>query len=458
MEVVVLVAAVLLIIGPWLPYGVRRPVVLGAGAVFVPAAVALIVMGIRWQWLPVLAGGAIGLAFALPKRQRQRRRRLRTIVGSVTGLLLVLAGAGTAWALPVPVFPAPSGPYATGTTVVEWADPDREETATARRDDRRTVVVQFWYPAAESLPATERAWYLGRTPEEARVVAQGVAGYLGAPGFVLDGPVRARTRSVYDAPAAQGAARFPVVLFSPGLGGVRTQNTAWAEELAARGYVVAALDHPYDSAVVVMGDGRAVRTKVAATGDAAEDERRAARWTATRAADLSFVLTRLDRGAAPKPLAGRLDTRRAAATGHSLGGAAALLAVRQDTRFTAAVDLDGFPRDPAPRPFHRPVLAVTHEITPGQEREYLDRLARVLRLSTAAGYLLKVPDTAHLTFTDAPLYLPPLPGLVGTTGPHLTAQITGAFLDATLRDARGDLPALLAGYGDLEVFAKSPFG
>jgi predicted dienelactone hydrolase len=48
-----------------------------------------------------------------------------------------------------------------------------------------------------------------------------------------------------------------VVLFSPGLAGVRSQNTAWAQELASHGYVVVALDHPYDSAA--LADGRAPR-------------------------------------------------------------------------------------------------------------------------------------------------------------------------------------------------------
>ncbi|MBN6056770.1 hypothetical protein JYK22_32885 [Nonomuraea sp. RK-328] len=380
---------------------------------------------------------------------------------------MTLAGAVTAWALPVPVFPEPSGPYAVGTTVVQWTDTGRAEPATSRRDDLRVVVVQLWYPASGVTRAAGRAGYLGRTEREARTVARGMAAYLGMPGLVLDQLPRATTRSVAGAPAADG--RFPVVLFSPGLGGVRTQNTAWAEELASRGYVVAALDHPYDSAVVTLADGRVIRTRVAATGDPAEDDRRAAAWTAVRAADLRFVLTRLgrlDRGEDPDPLAarrdgggeaagslaGRLDTGRAAVTGHSLGGAAALMAAREDPRFAAVIDIDGYPRDPAPGPYHQPALALVHDIEPGQERDYLDRLTRVLGLSTASGYRLTVPGSAHLTFTDAPLFLPPLPALVGSpgrdAGPRVTAAATAAFLDATLRGAPGDLASVLSAYGE----------
>ncbi|MGW0594091.1 hypothetical protein [Streptosporangium sp. NPDC002607] len=75
-----------------------------------------------------------------------------------------------------------------------------------------------------------------------------------------------------------------------------------------------------------------------------------------------------------------------------------------------------FPRDPAPRSFHQPVLTLTHDVKPGEEPDYIPRLTRVLRLSTATGYRLTVPGAAHLTFTEAPLYLPPLPALVGSLG------------------------------------------
>lgn len=101
------------------------------------------------------------------------------------------------------------------------------------------------------------------------------------------------------------------------------------------------------------------------------------------------------------------------------------------------------------------MLALTHDVKPGEEPDYIPRLTRVLQLSTATGYRLTVPGSAHLTFTDAPLFLPPLPTLVGslgrTAGPRITAEATAAFLDAALRGASGDLPAALSRYGHLTV-------
>ncbi|RAJ44878.1 platelet-activating factor acetylhydrolase isoform II [Kitasatospora sp. SolWspMP-SS2h] len=471
-EFLAVLGAVALVAARWLPPAVRPRAAVAAGAVFALSAAVLGGLGVRWQLLPVLAGGAVALPFALspvlaPPLRRLRGRPARparrvpwwlALPGAAACLGLIAAGPVAAWAFPVPVFPEPSGPFAVGTRVVQWTDPDRPETFTADPDDRRTVVVQLWYPARSSPAGTPRAPYLGRTPQEARTVADALAAGVGLPGFLFDGAAHARTRAVADAPVAGGDERFPVVLFSPGSGGARTQNTAWAEELAGHGYLVAAVDHPYDSAAVVLDDGRTVRAATASSGDRDTDERLAADWTAVRAADLGFVLTRLeelDRAGGADPLAGRPDTGRVAATGHSMGGAAALQAARRDPRIDAVIDLDGFPHGPATPALHQPVLALTQDLTPGTDPRYLPRLTEALAADTAPSYRLTVPDAAHLTFTDAPLYLPPVPSIVGTLGrtaaPRLVAATTLAFLDATLRHAPGDLPAALSPYGRLTV-------
>jgi hypothetical protein len=104
------------------------------------------------------------------------------------------------------------------------------------------------------------------------------------------------------------------------------------------------------------------------------------------------------------------------------------------------------------------VLALTAGINPAGREEaerYATRLARVLELSAAPSYRLRVPGAAHLSFTDAPLFLPPVPSVTGSlgraAGPAVTAAATAAFLDATLRGHSGALAADLARYGDLTV-------
>ncbi|MFJ8435218.1 alpha/beta hydrolase family protein [Kitasatospora sp. NPDC094019] len=467
LEILALLSALALVVVRWLPAAARPRTTIAAGALLLLSVVALIATGLRWQLLPVLVGGALVLPFALAPLLRRRtgrpswraRRRL-ALPGSLACAGLIATGPVAAWAFPVPVFPEPTGEFAVGTRVVQWTDPQRPETFTPDPDDRRTVVVQLWYPARKSPADTPRAQYLGRTEAEARTVAEALAGGVGLPDFLMDGVPRARSRSVFDAPVSGDGGRFPVVLFSPGSGGVRTQNTAWAEELASHGYVVAALDHPYDSAAVVLADGRTVTTKTSSSGDADQDEKLAADWTAVRADDLRFVLTQLeglDRAGSGDPLTGRLDTGRAAATGHSMGGAAAFQAARQDRRFRAVVDLDGFPHGPASPALARPVLAMTQAITGATDARYLPRLTEALAANTATGYRLTVPGAAHLSFMDGPLYLPPVPSIVGSLGrtrsPRVVAGATLAFLDAALRDRPGDLSGALSAYGSLTVQA-----
>ncbi|MFI0242078.1 alpha/beta hydrolase family protein [Streptomyces sp. NPDC016845] len=465
-ELAVLAGAVALVAARWLPPSVRPRVTIATATVLVLSVTVLGVVGVRWQMSPVLAASAAALLFALSPLLRRRAgrtvRRARwwlALPGSVACVGLIAMGPVAAWAFPVPAFPEPSGDFAVGTRVMQWTDPHRPETFTTDPHDRRTVVVQLWYPARKSPASAKRAQYLGRTEHEARTVSDGLARQVGLPGFLVDGVPRAHTHAVFDAPVAGGGGRYPVVLFSPGSGGVRTQNTAWAEELASHGYVVAALDHPYDSAAVVLTDGRTLRTKTVSTGDRDKDDERAVGWTAVRAADLSFVLTQLDRlgrGEITGPLTGRLDTGRTAVTGHSMGGAAALQAARQDHRFDAVIDLDGYPHGPSSPSLHQPVLALTQAVTPETDPDYIPRLTKALERNTATSYRLTVPGAAHLTFMDGPLYLPPLPSIVGSLGraesPRIVAATTLAFLDTTLRHQPGDLAAALSAHGDLTVY------
>ncbi|MEV8553775.1 dienelactone hydrolase family protein [Streptomyces glaucescens] len=465
-EFLALLGAVVLVVTRWLPPALRPHVTIAAGTVFLLSGVVLSVLGIRWQMLPVLAGGAIASPFALSPLLRRRTsrpaRRARwwlALPASVTCAGLIATGPVAAWAFPVPEFPEPSGDFAVGTRVVQWTDPRRPETFTTDPRDRRTVLVQLWYPARKDPAVTQRAQYLGRTEHEASIVSAALARQAGLPGFLVDGVPRARTQSVFNAPVAGGGGRFPVVLFSPGSGGVRTQNTAWAEELASHGYVVAALDHPYDSAAVVLAGGRTVHAEIASTGDRDKDAVLSAGWTAVRAADLGFVLTQLDRlgrGEIAGPLTGRLDTSRVAVTGHSMGGAAALQAARQDQRFDAIIDLDGYPHGPTSPSLHQPTLALTQAITPETDPRYIPRLTEALKRNTATSYRLTIPGTAHLSFMDGPLYLPPVPSMVGSLGRteslHVVAATTLVFLDTTLRHEPGDLAGVLSAYGNLSVY------
>src|SRR5512134_1013342 len=85
-------------------------------------------------------------------------------------------------------------------------------------------------------------WYPAAAPEEPHAYTRANNGFLGS--VARDAP-----------PAA--CPRVPLVLFSHGLGGCALQSTFLTEELARRGYVVAAPDH--QDAGTCGIDGEALR-------------------------------------------------------------------------------------------------------------------------------------------------------------------------------------------------------
>src|SRR5262245_2833583 len=143
--------------------------------------------------------------------------------------------------------PAPTGPHRVGTTSLHLIDDSRTDPL-APTPRARELMVRLWYPAAHSRQPA--AAYL--TPGVALVVTDFLRAITGVdlPNDLLSFP----THSLQDPPASPGARR-PVVLFSHGLGVPAAINTALHEELASRGYVVAGIDHTFDT-VVEFPDGR----------------------------------------------------------------------------------------------------------------------------------------------------------------------------------------------------------
>src|SRR5580658_2433793 len=150
----------------------------------------------------------------------------------------------------------------------------------------------------------------------------------------------------------RASARPPPVVLSPGFTNPRAVLTALAEDLASHGYVVAGIDHTYESRATAFPDGR-VTTCLALEAPRRDRQEKVA---AGRAADVCFVLDELT-GAHPAcPGAGLIDPSRMAMAGHSAGGAAAIAAMLADSRIRAGIDMDGSTAAPIPaeglaRPF-----------------------------------------------------------------------------------------------------------
>jgi predicted dienelactone hydrolase len=113
--------------------------------------------------------------------------------------------------------------------------------------------------------------------------------------------------------STQASSAKPLIVFSHGLGSVRTDMRYLAEHLASHGYVVAALEHPGSNEAHVK---QALQLKVPLLE---------AQEFLNRPKDISFILDRLEiLNQAPGFLKGKLATERVMVIGYSLGGTTAL--------------------------------------------------------------------------------------------------------------------------------------
>ncbi|MFI8823474.1 alpha/beta hydrolase family protein [Streptomyces sp. NPDC053431] len=290
--------------------------------------------------------------------------------------------------------PAPTGRFGVGTSVLHLVDRSRPDPWVPEADGRE-LMVTLHYPAARK-GRGQAAPYA--TEEEARLVLSGV-------GVTDPASVRALaamgTYSALDVRPAPG--RRPLVLLSPGFGVPRFTLTSLAVELASRGYVVASVDHAYETSGTAVPGGR-ILTCVAC--QALEEGRaKGSDVTAARAADVRFVLDRLT---GPRPAwayARTIDRTRIGMAGHSIGGASAATAMLADRRIDAGANMDGSFWDTVPagglggRPF---LLLGTDDEThrPGGVDATWDSTWRALdgwkRWLTVAG-------SDHFTFSDAPV-------------------------------------------------------
>jgi dienelactone hydrolase len=330
---------------------------------------------------------------------------------------------------PTPCLPEPTGPYPAGTAAVWLTDTSRPDPWVSEVHARE-LMVSLWYPAVPS--DGRRARYMTPAESELQLTSRGITG---VPPEALS---MVETNAVSDARPAGRQHSLPLVVLSPGFNNSRSALTALAEDLASHGYVVAGIDHTYESYATAFPDGR-VTTCLAR--DAPRRDRKE-EVAAGRAADVCFVLDELT-GARPAwPDAGLIDPSRMAMAGHSAGGAATIAAMLADPRIRAGIDMDGstagsIPDEGLARPFL--FLGKQSNYTPGSGGAVIT-WERDWKLLTGWKRWLVVAGAVHASFTDLVLLADQVgidigtgTGLSGARSLDITRAYVRAFFDQHLR-------------------------
>jgi dienelactone hydrolase len=342
--------------------------------------------------------------------------------------------AGTDSGQGTPFLPAPTGPSPVGATSLWLKDRSRPDPWAAGVNVRE-LMVTLWYPAAPS--HGPRARYMTAEESELHLTGRGISA------VPADALSTTETNAVSDAGPAGEPGGHPLVVLSPGFTNHRSTLSGLAEDLASHGYVVAGVDHTYESYATAFPDGRVATSLV-------PDGPRRDRWekvVAGRAADVSFVLGELTGATAAWPAAALIDQSRIAMAGHSIGGAAAIAAMLGDPRIRAGIDMDGATVAPIPdEGLARPFLFMGKEsYTPGAQSPDMPGKPGPARTwerdwRRLAGWKrwLVVAGAVHASFTDLAMIADQAgldigARLPGARGLDITRAYARAFFDQHLR-------------------------
>lgn len=405
------------------------------------ALAQLFIGGYYWHYLPawLLLLLLVAWAFFAGKLSRLQKRVLQI------ALFFFILAAIVPWAVfvPVPQLSEPQGQYKVGTRVFRWVDPNRAEHLTSDVTDNRNVVVQAWYPAEEGANGPHSSYLdgLGSLPDKIGML----------PSFIFDHYDKIETHGVMDAPIGKAQTPWPVILFLTGNGASRAFYTSLAAGLASRGYVVLAIDHPYEAMVTQLADGRLVAPIEAFLDNDPDLLQFMKNRLDLRIADVQFVLDELGNPkGSPDDFLLSLDQKRIGIAGHSLGGATGAAAMAQDSRIRAAVNIDGtlygeLPAPNSPRPF---MLLESKKGDAGDFQRYETGNQRLFR-QFGGGLRYEIVEADHYSFTDAPLLLAlPTRLLVGrllafgnipTRTHHATVDMLAAFFDGALNGKQPDV-------------------
>ena len=420
----------------------------------------------RWQMAP--AYGLVGLIFLLALRKAPGDATKDSFWRTTGRIAVVAVGlvvcATTAFlALKIPVFrdPAPSGPFAVGSTRLYFVDSSRHDPFAPDPRAPRELLVVVWYPAEIAAGAKpENFW------PELPVTWPKIAQRLHLPTFLPTHLRLVQSHSYPNAPVAHSQTQYPVLFFSHGYGSTPWQNTPQMEELASQGFVVFSIGHTYESAAIAFSESRIVLlnqarfeaiSKAADSGQMKEltERLRAAnqpqeiRQIATQmthasgaeeslqvwVADTLYVMdevAKLNAGTIERAnqsgnrFARRLDLARLGVFGMSFGGAAAGELCRRDPRCKAGLNMDGKQSgDAINQKLSVPFLYFSSESSQ-EDRKINDA---IYESSLGDFYSVHVQHSTHLNFSDVSLILPILRGtpLLGSINGREMEKIMNAY-------------------------------
>ena len=292
----------------------------------------------------------------------------------------------------------PTGEYQVGTQVIHMVDNDRSAWYGQESNNPREIMVRIWYPA-QPQEGDLKAPYVYNEKLIGDMVSEG----FGIPKYLMQNLSNINGNSWSEAQPVNE--KFPVIIFSHGIGGLKTRNTTQMEEMASHGYVVFSCDHAYDAGVSIFPGERIILGKTAIPDDLTKEEK----WNMRRAqldyraADIQFMLDEMAQGNfLSVALKNSLDLEHIGVFGHSFGGGASVVVAATDERIDACFGLDAWflpvPSNVLNSDLKKPFIHLG-QVRWKEEDNYL-KLDTLAANNSALSLRLDVQGATHYDFTD----------------------------------------------------------
>jgi predicted dienelactone hydrolase len=150
--------------------------------------------------------------------------------------------------------PAPTGSFAVGRAIYDWADDVQSDALAPVPGTKRELLVWIWYPATVGQSGAGVDDYV---PAQVRAPAGSVDGALIFRLLTRD-LAKVHGHSYRNADVSPQQQSYPVVIMRAGASAGVMNYSTLAEDLASHGYVVVGFDAPYRTRFVVFPDGRVI--------------------------------------------------------------------------------------------------------------------------------------------------------------------------------------------------------
>ena len=342
----------------------------------------------------------------------------------IIGIIFQLFGCVpiTQLLFPFNPLPQPNGEYNIGSQIYTWTDSTRQEWFTKNdTTDYRKLAVQIWYPSTQK-PISKPMPYIDFIDKRIPILANQLSDHLNLYLPIIHKKLRLPHYFVkhfnnmlsyaYEGLSIIENGNLPILIFSHGLGGMRTQNSVYIQQLASHGYIVVAMDHAYDANISVFSDGKIALFNSDIPEDLPKNIQNDIRSTQlkTRSEDITFIIDQLYNlnNNAHSDFYNKFALKNIGVFGHSFGGTTSIYASIMDERIKACLALDPW-YEPLPKNIINNGLTIPY-LHIGQEywESKLNYKVRdeILKNTQSTNFVSTIIGSKHPDFIDFPLMVP----------------------------------------------------